>query len=116
MIDMNKKYTFAGETGSVVSTTRNNKAYAVVWIGDNDGGIYTFTSEGRYSTDGAVGLIEVKPTHWVNIYRHIHSTTHHTKKDADDRAGGRTDRIACIEFTEGEGIWESLSISGREEP
>ena len=104
MIDMNKKYTYKGMPGRVLAVDVNNDEHPVIWVKNVNGGICIFTADGRLHPSGPICLIEVKPTRWVNIYRHIHPTEHHTKKDADNRAWEKTNRIACIEFTEGEGL------------
>ncbi len=104
MIDINKKYTFEGEEGKVLMTDRHHKEYPVVWVRDIDGLILTFTSEG-WCSDGLTHtrLIEVKPTRWVNLYPNSEHANYHATKEAADRAAC-SDRIACIEFKEGEGI------------
>ena len=102
MIKMHKKYTFEGEEGTVLTVTRNHKAYPVVWIGI-EGSIRTFTSVG-WCSGGLPGaqLIEAKPTQWMNIYPCHSGPIHYSKEQADDNAS--PGRIACIEFTEGDGI------------
>lgn len=103
MIDINKKYTFNGCNGVLVTTTRNRKNFPVVWIGEDDGDINTFTSDGCYSPSGVVALIEVKPTRWVNLYPDNPGNHYHATKAIADEAACNT-RIACIEVKDGDGI------------
>lgn len=102
MIDMNKKYTFKGYSGRVLAVDVNNDDYPVIWVKDVTGGIYIFTADGRQHTYGQICLLEAKPTRWINIYEERASPPMSSKKEADYLAS--EDRIACIEFKEGDGI------------
>ena len=101
MIDMNKKYTFDGMEGTVLTVTGTWKTYPVVWQ-DCTGTLLTFTSDGKRCTYGELKLIEVKPSLWVNVYKHNIFGPYCCRVDADNDTGG--DRIACVEFKEGEGL------------
>lgn len=102
MIDINKKYTFNGESGAVLTVTGSMIMYPVVWQAWT-GNIYTFTAEGRrLNPCGPICLIEVKPTRWVNVYPSYVGGPYSSRVNADTYAG--VSRIACIEFTEGDGI------------
>ena len=101
MIDITKTYTFDGESGTVLTTTRPFAGFPVVWM-NQEGVLRTFTSEGRYSVCGLVKLREVRPTRWVNVYTHTVSGPYDSREIAHANAGSL--RIACIEFSEGDGI------------
>ncbi len=101
MIDMNKKYTFHGKSGKVVMVDRNSLSFPVLWVGYN-GDICSFTSDGRYTLSEEVKLIEVKPTRWINVYPNNLQGPYNSRELADVHAWLM--RIACIEFTEGEGL------------
>tara|TARA_R110002126_G_scaffold42101_1_gene121980 strand:+ start:5867 stop:6178 length:312 start_codon:yes stop_codon:yes gene_type:complete len=103
MIDMNKKYTFRGETGRVLAVDANRKGCPVMWLRDKDGAVYTFTNDGRLVCNGMVALVEVKPTRWVNIYPYVCCGFPHDSREAADEYAS-TNRIACIEFKDGEGL------------
>ena len=97
MIDIDKKYTFKGAEGTVLSVDRKHKNFPVVWMSDK-GEVLFFTSAGHYLSNPN-RLIEVKPTYWVNVYP---PARHFTREDADRAA--RRYRIACVEVKEGDGI------------
>jgi len=98
MIDMNKKYAFEGEEGTVLTVTGSLPAFPVVWQSWT-GSLKTFTCDGRYEIGRGVKLIEVKPTRWINVYP---CGGYSSKEDADYNSA--ENRIACIEYTEGEGL------------
>jgi len=100
MISMNKKYTFDGQAMEILTISRPNVTYPVVAMNSN-GALIVFTNDGFRATGSQ--LIEVKPTRWINVYPsgQPHGP-YDTKKIADGRA--YRDRIACIEFKEGDGI------------
>ena len=98
MIDMNKKYTYKGMPDRVLAVDVNNDEHPVIWVKNVNGGICIFTADGRLHPSGPICLIEVKPTRWINVYPGGYSS----KEDAD--YGCAENRIACIEYTEGEGL------------
>lgn len=101
MIDMNKKYTFNGKAGKIL-TTDASEPYSVIWM-DIQGETITFTSNGfQYDDDASIKLIEVKPTRWINVYPPCVCGPYDSREVADGYAGGN--RIACIEFKEGDGL------------
>ena len=97
MISMDKKYTFKGQHGRLLAIDRPGPR-PVVWMKE-DGTLFTFTEDGGSMLDKPVRLQEVKPEKWVNVYP---DEEHESKERADKLAG--TDRIACVKFTEGEGL------------
>ena len=102
MIDMDKKYTFAGMEGTVLTVTGTVKTYPVVWQ-DCTGTILTFTSCGKRCISGELKLIEVKSSRWVNIYAHYTSGPYPSRGLADASVKF-VNRIACVEVKEGEGL------------
>lgn len=102
MIDINKKYSFKGVEGTVLSIDRKHKDYPVVWMSD-EGVVYYFTSDGNYSHGRKLDhLIEVHPTQWLNVYEH-YAVIHPSKEKAEEIAL-KDIRIACLEFKKGDGI------------
>lgn len=68
-----------------------------------------WTMEGRYWTLRELDLVEVKPAYWVNLYKGRTSSWHESRDNADAfftglNAAAQQDRIACLHFTEGDGL------------
>ena len=104
MISMDKKYIFRGQAMEILTISRPNENYPVAAMNVDTGCLSTFTNDGFKATArNSSQLIEVKPTRWINVYPsgQPHGP-YDTKKIADGRA--YRDRIACIEFKEGDGI------------
>ena len=106
MISMDKKYTFNGEKMVILTVTRpKDNIYPVIAV-SLTGRIYTFTKDGstgvadNFIAPSGPKLIEVKPTKWVNLYQ---TARYYSTKDMADSCAG-TGRIACLLFTEGDGI------------
>ena len=100
MIDINKTYMFEDSEGQVLSTVAA-KPYSVVWM-SVEGIVWVFTSDGRRYAGGTVKLIEVKPTRWINAYQKGVCGPYKSLEIANRYAG--PNRIACIEFKEGDGL------------
>ena len=59
----------------------------------------------KYKGESEADLINIPEKRWVNVYADDTATTHELKEGAEYAAGitGRI-RIACLEFTEGDGL------------
>lgn len=109
MIDMSKKYTYFGSKARVICVDANGRYPVVALVDTDDGDVTrTFTLAGRESLhDGSPSLIEVNPSLWVNVCKHSTYGPFISRSVADWVAVegyGCEDRIACIEFKEGDGI------------
>ena len=106
-ISMDKKYTYKGKEAIIITITRPGSGFPVLAMYPVSGNLMSFTSEGFYSEhpDRFEGLVEVKPTRWINIYKGMSPTEHCTRVDADEFNANRgISRSACLEFKEGEGL------------
>lgn len=106
MIKVNKKYTFEGEEGRVLVTDRPDKYFPVLWMRNNDGRIFSFTSKGlHFVRQSHPRLIEVKHSQWINVYLNEIKGPFDSRETADsDAACIGVTRKACVEFKLGDGL------------
>jgi len=79
----------------------------------DEGTIFVFDEFGK-SNYGSELVSEYRQKYWVNIYstmtstmssaRHVRQGMYNTREEADAVAEGDRSRIACIEFSKGDGI------------
>ena len=99
-IEVGKRYKSDTKEGVVLSVTRNNSAYPVVFLEDS-GDVTFFTIDGKFwikGTSPKFNLQEIPKTIWINVYEDS-VIQHATREDADTAA--YHDRIACVEAREG---------------
>lgn len=105
-IELGKRYISDGSEGVVISTTRNDSVYPVVFLRD-DGTIMCFKSDGQYwedELDTNFDLQEIPKSRWLNVYDGL-AFTFSSRKEADDAAKTMTTvRLACVEVKEGDGL------------
>ena len=101
MIDMNKKYTYKGEPVEILCTDASGD-YPVIALVYEERVLCTFTCTGRRHSSGEINLIEVRPSLWVNVYSDNSTVCHATRERADLHE--HSNRIACVEVKEGEGL------------
>ena len=101
-IDINKKYIYESQPVELLCVDAGGN-YPVVALVGPERLTFTFMSDGREGVgDTEPSLIEVKPSRWVNVYSDNSTVCHATRERADLHE--HSNRIACVEVKEGEGL------------
>lgn len=109
-LDFNKTVTTRdGREVKIFTTEARNPAYPVIGEYKNSDGVWDnirWSIRGEYRI-GSLGisdydLINPPEEKWINVYPSGGGNVHSTKEVANKEATGG--RIACIKFTEGEGL------------
>jgi hypothetical protein len=89
-----------GEVDGGLLTWTSDGQYCHGYFPEVDGGLMTWTSDGLFSKSNCLDLVEIQPriekTYWINVYPRSISRSHETKEDADMHCLDY--RIACLPF------------------
>lgn len=104
--EVGKRYRSGDKEGVVLSTTRNDSVYPIVFLQD-DGVISCFQSNGRYwedDLDSLFDLQEIPKSMWLNVYDGLAFPFSSREKADESDQKMTTVRLACVEVKEGEGL------------